>query len=209
MNSKTTRRGFMGGIAAVAAAPALIGVGRAAGLSAGAGLRDKIDHIVVIFQENRAFDHYFGTYPTAANPAAEPMFTAAMGTPQVNGYNANPTLLTANPNTTNAIAVLNVNADKDGWGTYWTKSNGKVNGGMPADFNPKTMATFIGSGTIARRPTARRSNTGHLYFAENLEGGALFRSDGRRWEQITIGLSGKIPQGSITSGRATLVQRFR
>lgn len=37
-----------------------------------------------------------------------------------------------NPNTTNAIAVLNVGADKDGWGTYWTKSNGKVNGGNPA-----------------------------------------------------------------------------
>ena len=37
-----------------------------------------------------------------------------------------------NPNTTNAIAVLNVNADKDGWGTYWTKSDGKVNGGNPA-----------------------------------------------------------------------------
>ena len=37
-----------------------------------------------------------------------------------------------NPNTTNAIAVLNVSADKDGWGTYWTKSNGKVNGGNPA-----------------------------------------------------------------------------
>jgi phospholipase C len=26
------------------------------------GLRDKIEHIVVIFQENRAFDHYFGAY---------------------------------------------------------------------------------------------------------------------------------------------------
>lgn len=37
-----------------------------------------------------------------------------------------------NPNTTNAIAVLNVSADKDGWGTYWTKSDGKVNGGNPA-----------------------------------------------------------------------------
>ena len=37
-----------------------------------------------------------------------------------------------NPNTTNAIAVLNVNADKDGWGTCWTKSNGSVNGGNPA-----------------------------------------------------------------------------
>ncbi len=26
------------------------------------GLRDNIDHIVVIFQENRSFDHYFGAY---------------------------------------------------------------------------------------------------------------------------------------------------
>ncbi|HEU0157441.1 MAG TPA: alkaline phosphatase family protein [Stellaceae bacterium] len=29
------------------------------------GLRDKIDHIVVIFQENRSFDHYFGAYKPA------------------------------------------------------------------------------------------------------------------------------------------------
>jgi phospholipase C len=26
------------------------------------GLRQKIDHVVVIYQENRSFDHYFGTY---------------------------------------------------------------------------------------------------------------------------------------------------
>src|SRR5919204_4646859 len=27
-----------------------------------------IKHVVVIFQENRSFDHYFGTYPRATNP---------------------------------------------------------------------------------------------------------------------------------------------
>jgi len=43
-----------------------------------------IQHIVVIYQENVSFDHYFGTYPTAANPAGEPAFTAAAGTPAVN-----------------------------------------------------------------------------------------------------------------------------
>jgi len=26
------------------------------------GLREKIDHIIVIYQENRSFDHYFGAY---------------------------------------------------------------------------------------------------------------------------------------------------
>ena len=54
-----------------------------------------------------------------------------------------------NPNTTNAIAVLNVNADKDGWGTYWTKSNGKVNGGNPAlNFQVDWPATDLSAATV-------------------------------------------------------------
>jgi phospholipase C len=27
-----------------------------------------VEHVVIIFQENQSFDHYFGTYPIAANP---------------------------------------------------------------------------------------------------------------------------------------------
>ena len=44
-----------------------------------------IQHVVVIFQENVSFDHYFGTYPNATNPQGEPAFTAAANTPSVNG----------------------------------------------------------------------------------------------------------------------------
>src|SRR5262249_49475612 len=44
-----------------------------------------LTHVVVIFQENVSFDHYFGTYPKAANPSGEPQFTAAAGTPAVDG----------------------------------------------------------------------------------------------------------------------------
>ena len=55
-----------------------------------------IQHLVVIFQENVSFDHYFGTYPNATNPAGEPKFKAAPNTPAVDGLtNA---LLNANPN---------------------------------------------------------------------------------------------------------------
>jgi len=55
-----------------------------------------IQHLVVIFQENVSFDHYFGTYPIAANPSGEPRFVAKPGTPNVNGFtNA---LLNNNPN---------------------------------------------------------------------------------------------------------------
>jgi len=43
-----------------------------------------IKHLVVIFQENVSFDHYFGTYPKAANTSGEP-FQVGFGTPKVNG----------------------------------------------------------------------------------------------------------------------------
>ncbi|MGA2574536.1 MAG: alkaline phosphatase family protein [Bryobacteraceae bacterium] len=55
-----------------------------------------IKHLVVIFNENISFDHYFGTYPTATNPAGEPPFKASAGTPTVNGLT--PALLNNNPN---------------------------------------------------------------------------------------------------------------
>src|ERR1700752_2511639 len=55
-----------------------------------------IKHLVVIFQENVSFDHYFGTYPVATNPSSEPKFFAAPGTPTVNGFSN--ALLNFNPN---------------------------------------------------------------------------------------------------------------
>ncbi|MGW3958271.1 phospholipase C [Amycolatopsis sp. NPDC005003] len=57
-----------------------------------------IKHVVVIFGENISFDHYFGTYPDAANTDGTP-FTAAHGTPKVNGLDHQ--LLTDNPNAYN------------------------------------------------------------------------------------------------------------
>jgi phospholipase C len=62
-----------------------------------------IKHLVVIFQENVSFDHYFGTYPNATNPAGEPPFTPSPRTPGVNGLNEG--LLTANPNSSNPFRL--------------------------------------------------------------------------------------------------------
>jgi len=63
-----------------------------------------IKHLVVIFGENESFDHYFGTYPFAANTDGSP-FHAKPGTPTVNGLYKKITkngpvgpLLTSNPN---------------------------------------------------------------------------------------------------------------
>jgi phospholipase C len=62
-----------------------------------------IKHLVVIFQENVSFDHYFGTYPNATNPAGEPAFTPSPRTPSVNGLSEN--LLTENPNSFNPFRL--------------------------------------------------------------------------------------------------------
>jgi phospholipase C len=58
-----------------------------------------IKHVVVLFDENISFDHYFGTYPFATNPPNEPQFHAQGATPTVNGLNES--LLEANPNSDN------------------------------------------------------------------------------------------------------------
>ena len=55
-----------------------------------------IKHVVIIFQENESFDHYFGTYPNAKNPKDETRFNARPGTPSVNGLNNG--LQNKNPN---------------------------------------------------------------------------------------------------------------
>ena len=45
-----------------------------------------IKHVVVIFDENNSFDHYFGTYPHALNlPGETSKFYPAPDTPLVNG----------------------------------------------------------------------------------------------------------------------------
>ncbi|RDJ00061.1 phospholipase [Dyella solisilvae] len=59
-----------------------------------------IKHLVVIFQENVSFDHYFGTYPNAANLPGEPSFQARPFTPKVNGLSV--ALQTNNPNKNNS-----------------------------------------------------------------------------------------------------------
>src|ERR1700675_3045537 len=65
----------------------------------GGSTKTPIKHVVVIFQENVSFDHYFATYPNATNPGAEPQFHAKDDTPRVNNLLA-AGLLTENPNST-------------------------------------------------------------------------------------------------------------
>ena len=62
-----------------------------------------IKHLVVIYDENVSFDHYFGTYPHAANTDGV-KFTATQGTPTPTNL-LEDNLLTANPNEFNPLRL--------------------------------------------------------------------------------------------------------
>jgi phospholipase C len=91
------------GTAVALSLPAGAGAVQISGHRAGSGTTTPIKHLVVIFQENVSFDHYFGTYPKAANTSGQ-RFHAAGHTPRVNGLADTPgaggtgNLLTNNPN---------------------------------------------------------------------------------------------------------------
>ena len=93
-----------GMLAITVAGTLAIGVSAACGLMppasaishqpAGSGTATPIRHIVVIFQENVSFDHYFGTCPNAANTDGQP-FRTKPGTPRVNGLDTRSTSCSA------------------------------------------------------------------------------------------------------------------
>jgi phospholipase C len=85
-------------IAASGFAAAKPSVGPAASAAASAATTTPVKHVVVLFDENVSFDHYFGTYPVAANTDGA-AFHAAQGTPTpVNLLSGGGELLAANPN---------------------------------------------------------------------------------------------------------------
>ncbi|WP_051941047.1 phospholipase C [Phaeacidiphilus oryzae] len=84
--------GAAGTSAAWAAAPAGARHGHAPAVSTATPIK----HLVVLFDENVSFDHYFATYPKAANTDGT-RFTAKPGTPKANTA-ASAGLLKSNPN---------------------------------------------------------------------------------------------------------------
>jgi phospholipase C len=91
-----------------------------------------IKHVIVIFQENESFDHYYGTYPVAKNPDGEPPFYAAPGTPTVNGLTA--ALLTNNPNAANPERLSRAQAHTKDMDHGYTAEEKSFHGGLMDKF---------------------------------------------------------------------------
>jgi phospholipase C len=98
--------------------------------------RNKIQHVVVIMQENRSFDHYFGTYP------------GADGIPMQNGV---PSVCVPNANTGECVKPFHDTNDKNAGGPH-----GATN--ATADIDDGKMDGFIGEAQKGRQKTCQDPN---------------------------------------------------
>ncbi|MFB9682567.1 phospholipase C [Amycolatopsis plumensis] len=147
MDRKTRRRrrGLLGAGALASAAALAVVTGSAATTADAQPLNlfpahwiptsTPIKHVVVIFGENISFDHYFGTYPNAANTDGTP-FTAAHGTPKVNGLDHR--LLTDNPNAYNPRRLTHEQAMTCDQNHNYGAEQAAFNGGKMDKFVEKT-----------------------------------------------------------------------
>jgi phospholipase C len=106
-----------------------------------------IKHLVIIFDENNSFDHYFGTYPEAQNRPGETPFHAAADTPTVNGLT--PAMLSHNPNAANAGNPMRLSPSEaatcDNINKY-TPEQEAFDSGLLDKFNITSVAAECGSG---------------------------------------------------------------
>ncbi|MDP9094766.1 MAG: alkaline phosphatase family protein [Actinomycetota bacterium] len=141
-----------------------------------------IKHVVVIFQENVSFDHYFGTYPKATNTSGQPFTASAFNTPKVNnlahtkGAGRTGTLLTNNPNrdaTGNQVNPRRL--DPANINDVLTCDQGHNYNAEQKAFNGGQMNKFVttvgtGSGTSATGQACRASDVMNYYDGNTVTG---------------------------------------
>jgi phospholipase C len=101
-----------------------------------------IKHLVVIFQENVSFDHYFATYPVAQNPGNEPLFVPGPRTPNVNGLSG--PLLTNNPNSVQPFLIPRQDAIVCDQSHSYTGEQKAMDGGLMDQFVSNDGTTQTG-----------------------------------------------------------------
>ena len=105
-----------------------------------------IKHVIVLFQENISFDHYFGTYPKARTCPASRDFQAVPGTPTVNGLTE--ALLTHNPNKANPVRLSPQQATTCDMDHDYTPEQKAFNGGLMDKFVEYTSPYDYQKGAI-------------------------------------------------------------
>jgi phospholipase C len=148
--------------------PTALGLVSALALAvAGAGADDRaptatpIKHVVVIFQENVSFDHYFGTYPNALNLSGETPFTASPRTPSVNNL-ANPLDVNHNFRPLAGVDLLNSNPNGNPTNPA-APNNSKINGtGASNPFRLSPSQALTADQGHNESPEERAYNNGRM-----------------------------------------------
>ena len=173
--------------------------------------RTPIHHLIVLFQENISFDHYFGTYPVALNPAGEPAFTAAPGTPTVNGLT--PALLTHNPNKANPFRLARSMAATCGMNHEYLPEQQAYNGGLldkfveylsPATVGPDCPANAVMGYFDGNTVTALWNYAQHFAMSDNFFGATFGPSTVGALNLVAGNTHGATP-ANLNTGKAPVV----
>jgi phospholipase C len=169
-----------------------------------------IKYVVVVFDENQSFDHYFGTYPVALNPQDEPEFKALPGTPEINGLTG--TLVAHNPNSAPPFRLdrsMDVTCDND---NHYTDEQKAYDGGLLDKFvqitsdsaagcTPNLGMGYYDGNTV----TALWNYAQHYAMSDNFFDtefgttvmGHLNLISGSTHQTSTASISGKVANGSV------------
>ncbi len=112
-----------------------------------------IKHVVVIFQENVSFDHYFATYPHAENGPGEPIFKHERPTPNVNTLKSADLLAPNNPNSVQPFRLSRAQANTCDQDHGYTDEQNAFNNGE--------MNKFVESVGIGGGPSGSCKDYGH------------------------------------------------
>jgi phospholipase C len=101
-----------------------------------------IKHLIVIYQENVSFDHYFATYPNASNTdeSGELRFHPKSNTPSVNGLSSS--FLTDNLNAVNPFRIPRSNAS--------TCDNDHLDTRLQEAYNGGLMDKFVNTNVVGK-----------------------------------------------------------
>jgi phospholipase C len=175
---------------------------------AASGTATPIKYLVVIFNENNSFDHYFATYPNAANPSGEPPFTPLPNTPSVNGLT--PSLIAANPNSTKPFRLSRSTQNLCDNDNHYTDEQNAYHGGLLDRFPECTNGTGCPTGSNmgyydGNTVTALWNYAQHFAMSDNffdtLFGttvmGHLNLISGQTHQTSVSSVSGKVANGSV------------
>ncbi|HEY3736046.1 MAG TPA: alkaline phosphatase family protein [Jatrophihabitans sp.] len=142
-----------------------------AAAAASAKTATPIQHVVVLFDENVSFDHYFGTYPKALNDSG-PTFVATKGTPKANNLITPKSPIT--PDTTGLMPTrlspsqaVTCDENHTTKGEEAATNNGQNNLAVTATLQPCTTAGLYNSSDLVLDYYDGNTVTGLWNYAQN------------------------------------------